>query len=207
MTKQCTHCGKENDASNQLCSNCGNPKFARTKKKFFADLPSWAYLILFIATIVSVIGGFILFTVAISSIEGFASILFLMAGYFVFIRYYTPMDEHPVYKAMAIGFFAIMGMALDQSGNYIYNLPFQSIFCDSNERLHRDIRVTHRKPGSTEFTQDFQCYNDGAEKPERGRQISLFRILGIRFLEYVGIGYLLIWIGKIRKKIYNKRHK
>lgn len=203
MTKHCTHCGKENDPSEHLCTKCGNPTFTPSKMKSRFDLPSWAYLILFIAAIVCVIGGFILFTVAISSIEGFASILFLIAGYFAFIRYYAPMDEHPIYKAMAIGFFALMGMALDQPGNYIYNLPFQYTFCDSNEKLLRDMRVTHRKPGSTEFTQDFQCYKDGLEQ---GRRISLFGILGIRFLEYVGLGYLLIWIGMLRKgKVASKK--
>ncbi len=197
MTKQCTHCGKENDASIQNCINCGNPTFTPSKRKSRFDLPSWAYLILFIGAIVGVIGSFILFTVAISSIEGFASILFLIAGYFVFIRYYTPMDMHPAYKAMAIGFFALMGMALDQPGNYIYNLPFQFIFCDSNESLHREVRVTHHKPGSTEFTQNFQCFKDGEEN---GRRINILGIIGIRFLEYVGIGYLLIWIGKMKKR-------
>ncbi len=197
MTKQCTHCGKENDSSIQNCTNCGNPAFTPCKRKSRFDLPSWAYLILFIAAIVCVIGGFILFTVAISSIEGFASILFLIVGYFVFIRYYAPMDEHPIYKGMAIGFFALMGMALDQPGNYILNLPFQYVFCESNEKLHREVRVTHRKPGSTEFTQNFQCFKDGEQK---GRRINIFGMIGIRFLEYVGIGYLLIWMGRIKKR-------
>jgi hypothetical protein len=46
MTKQCTHCGKENDTSIQNCINCGNPTFTTSKGKSRFDLPSWAYLIL-----------------------------------------------------------------------------------------------------------------------------------------------------------------
>jgi hypothetical protein len=194
MNKICKHCGKENDESIRNCIYCGNPIFA-SKKDFFSRLPSWMYIIFFLATIIGVIGGFILFTVAISYLEGFASILFLIVGFFFFIKYYSPSYENPLSKALIIGFFSLMGMALDQPGNYIFNLPIQYTFCESNESLNRNVNVSHHKPGSTEFTQDFRCFKN---EDEQGRRINLFGIIGIRFLEYLGIGYLFLWIGKMR---------
>ena len=172
---------------------------------WFKRLPSFAWIILFILGIAALIGGIILLFYALSNIEGFASVLMIVIAWLV-IRFMSSDDTgsdsstgQRLALAGAITFFALMGMAIDQPGNYVYNRPIQWFLCPSGTELHRGVDVSHPVPGRTDITQDFTCVdpreNVVVDSPAMGG------VIAIRFIEYVLLAYLLIALNRVYRRI------
>jgi hypothetical protein len=163
------------------------------------------WIILFVVGIAALIGGIILLFYALSHIEGFASVLMIVIAWLVIRFGSSGGEETPssvgqkLVVAGVITFFALMGVAIDQPGNYVYNRPIQWLFCPSGSELHRGVNVTNPVPGQTNVTQDFTCVdpreNVVVDSPPMGG------VLAIRFVEYVLIAYGLIAVNRVYKRI------
>jgi hypothetical protein len=171
----------------------------------FSRLPSFVWIILFVLGIAALIGGIILLFYALTNIEGFASVLMIVIAWLV-IRVGTgnsvPTESSSSQRlivAAAITFFALMGMAIDQPGNYVYNRPLQWFFCPSGTELHRGVDVTHPLPGRTDVTQDFTCVdpreNAVIDNPSMGG------VIITRFVEYVLVAYGLIALNRLYLRV------
>jgi len=86
-------------------------------------------------------------------------------------------------------FFALTGASIDQTGNFIYNTPVEICLCENGTTLNRDENILNPLPGTTYIEQDFTCF-DKMGNP--AKQLNLFAILGVLFIEYILLGYLLI---------------
>lgn len=201
--KTCHHCQKENPDDFNYCRYCGAEIAtiqANKPKNVWKRIPSWAWIIIFVAGIAgglfAIIGSF----VAISTIEGVASMLFLVLGVIGFglVPLRKPEQTGSVARAIGLSFFALMGATIDQTGNYIYNKPIEICMCEAGTTLDRNENVSNPLPGTTYIEQDFTCY-DKMGNPVK--QLNLFAILGIRFIEYVILGYLLIALRTFAWKI------
>jgi hypothetical protein len=178
-----------------------------TSTSIWNRLPSFVWIILIVGGIIALILGVIGTFYALSSIEGVASVLMLVVAWVV-IRTgssYSPKATEQqssgssIVTAMGISFFALMGLAIDQTGNPIYNQPIEWFFCPSGTELHRGVDVTNPRPGETVVTQDFTCVERGREAIVK--QIGMFEVMGTRFVEYVLIGYLLIGLSRLYSRI------
>jgi hypothetical protein len=181
-----------------------------SKSSFFNRLPSFVWIILFVLGIAALIGGIIVLFYALSNIEGFASVLMLVVAWGV-IRFgssdtvssvTTALPGQGLVTAVGITFFALMGLAIDQTGNYVYNRPIEWFFCPSNTELHRGIDVSHPTPGRTDVTQDFTCV-DPRENVVMDRP-GIGEVMGTRFVEYVLIGYGLIALNRLYIRIRSR---
>ncbi len=90
-----------------------------------------------------------------------------------------------------------MGMAIDQTGNIIYNQPL-ALFCPDGTTYSRSVATYHPLPGRTDFVQNFQCLAAEGKSPY---DIPIGIVIGIRFMEYVFIAYFLLGIRFVIKKI------
>jgi hypothetical protein len=184
---------------------------------FFSKLPSIVWVILLPLGLIAFIGSIILIFNLVATVEGVASIIFLIIGFLTIggasaTTKFSGISEGKASGAgfaVAVGivFFAIMGMAIDQPGNYIYNKPVEWVYCQNGTSLSRGVDVTHPLPGRTDITQDFSCKDtNGVNKYE----INMFGLLGIRFVEYVLIGYGLIGLHRLinilRQKLWQKQY-
>lgn len=175
-----------------------------TKK--MPQLPSIVWVLLFVGGIILLIGGIITIFTLVFSVEGIASLIFIIIG----LAYvFSPTDKLSNLKvdsfaqAIGIGFFALMGMAIDQTGNFIYNYPFQ-YFCPEGTTLNRTVDVTHPLPGRTDMTQDFSCFDKDGEFVDR---IGLGPIIGVRFVEYLVLAYVFIALRNIKNKVSKVSHE
>lgn len=188
----CNNCKKKNPDDFQYCRYCGNHlvlQQVQKRKKIWQRLPSWALIILAVAGIVLFIIGIQVFFIGVTSVSGFASILFLIGGIFLFGLFRKSKPEISTgVKAIMIGFFAFMGATIDQTGNYLYNKPVELICCPDNTSLYTRSETSNPLPGTTYVQQDFTCY-DAQNSPVK--KINMFAVLGIRFIEYMLLGYLL----------------
>jgi hypothetical protein len=201
--KTCDHCRKENPDDFKHCRNCG----ARLEdvsidkpKSWRKRIPSWAWILIFVAGIAGIIFAIIGSFIAISTIEGVASLVLLIAGLIGFgiIPLRKPEQTAAIGRAVGLSFFALMGATIDQTGNYFYNKPIELCMCANETTLDRDENISNPLPGTTYIEQDFTCY-DKMGNPVK--QLNIFAILGIRFLEYVILGYLLIGLRNVIWKI------
>lgn len=200
------HCNKENPDDFNNCRYCGallRGIAPVNTKSFWKKLPSWAWIIIFIGGIVLIIGIIIGSFVAIATIEGVASLILLTAGMagFGVIPLRKPEASRAMLRGIGLAFFALMGASVDQTGNYIYNKPVELCFCEQGTSLIRDENVSNPLPGTTYIQQDYTCY-DKAGIPVK--KINMFAVIGIRFVEYVLVGYLLLGL---RKLIWNYKNK
>lgn len=193
--KICSHCNKKNPDATNYCLKCGNDmKFIvaiPARKSIWSMLPSWAWIFIGLAAIALflaiIIGGF----VALATIEGVASILLLAAGIICFgVFSGKPATWPAVMRAIGVGFFALMGATIDQTGNLIYNKPVEMCMCQKGAELQRRTITSHPLPGRTDMTQDFACVKDG----KIVETLNVFPIFGIRFLEYMLLAYLLLGV-------------
>jgi hypothetical protein len=163
------------------------------------------WIILFILGIAALIGGIFLLFYALGNIEGFASLLMIVIAWLV-IRFMSSDGEETsssagqkMVVAGVITFFALMGVAVDQPGNYVYNRPIEWFFCPSGTGLHRGVDVTHPLPGRTDVTQDFTCVdsleNFVVDSPPLGG------VILVRFVEYVLVAYGLIALNRLYRRI------
>lgn len=164
------------------------------KRSFWSRLPSWAWIFIGLGAIALFIGIIIGGFVGLATIEGFASSIFLIVGVICFRVFSgTPPSKIPLVRAIMVGFFALMGATVDQTGNYVYNKPVEMCMCPTGSSLNRTTDVSHPLPGRTDMTQEFTCVENGKEV----KWLDMFPIMGIRFLEYMFLAYLLIglrWI-------------
>ncbi len=127
--------------------------------------------------------------------EGFASILFLIAG----IAFYKTSQKNLLFEhyGFIIGFiffFAILGMVFDGAGNFVYNKPIENL-CPAENELVRDVKFVENYDGEDSILHQFSCFS----MPENKiiYQIPRWKTLGIRFLEYILIGMIFVgfyWI-------------
>ncbi|MEP7103325.1 MAG: hypothetical protein ABI721_01275 [Candidatus Dojkabacteria bacterium] len=172
-------------------------------KNIVSNLPSIAWVILLPLGIFALIGGIIFLFFIISSVEGAASVIILIAGIFV-IRGSDSINVKGVKEkssgfmvGVGIVFFALMGMAIDQPGNFIYNKPIEVLFCPAGTYLSRDQIVSHPLPERTDITQDFDCVDSTGNA---ATSIDMWNVILVRFVEYVIIGYILIGLNKLFSK-------
>ena len=206
--KVCARCKKSNPDDAKYCIRCGNhlseantlkpvSKIAWVKK---IPVLGWILIgvVVLAAGLIFIIGSFW----AVATVPGVASVIFLIAGFFLFGVYRRGnFTGNKIFRAVAIGFFALMGACVDQTGNQVYNAPLGVIACPAGTSLGRFANVDHPYAGSTIITQDFSCYTATGD---RVKTIDMFAIMGIRFAEYIVIAYLLImlrWlVNRIRKR-------
>ena len=169
------------------------------------------WIILIVVGIAALIGGIIGLFYGLSSIEGFASVLMIVVAWLV-IRFGSSVSAEtassPGQKLVTAGmitFYALMGVAIDQPGNYLYNRPIQWFFCPSGTELHRGIDVSHPLPGRTDVTQDFTCVdpreNVVVDSPSMGG------VIASRFVVYVLVAYGLIALNRVYMRIRRRRRE
>lgn len=165
--------------------------------KYKNSIPSWLWVFILLFGILLVIAIPIVFIYVLSHYEGVASIIFLVIGWFVFGAFAKSEKKNSLILGGAIGFFALMGMAIDQTGNRVYNQPL-AFSCPAGTTFGRTVSTLHLLPGQTDFIQNYECFN---EKGESVYTISIGMVLLTRLVEYILIGYLLLGLRKLIFKI------
>jgi hypothetical protein len=168
--------------------------------KWTEKIPSFLWIPIIIGGIALFIGGVLAIFYGFGYVEGFGSLIMLVLGWIGF-RIGNKSDEKDVGKfgvAIGITFFALMGLALDQTGNFIYNQPLEWIFCPANSDLVRETIKGSARGGGVTLNQSFTCVTQTGEIV---RQISMFEHLGFRFVQYVLLGYILLGLNRLYSKI------
>jgi len=168
--------------------------------KYKDKIPSWLWLILILLGVLLVIAIPAGFIYLISHFEGIASIIFLMIGWYVFGNFAKSEKRNSFILAGAIGFFALMGMAIDQPGNIIYNQPL-ALTCPAGTTYSRSVFTRNPLPERTEFVQKFQCFDKNGKS---AYTIPVGIVLLTRLGEYILLGYLLLGIRIIIFKLKKK---
>jgi hypothetical protein len=176
---------------------------------FARQLPSIVWVFLLPLGVITFIGSIIFIFTTLATVEGVASLIFLALG----LAYVRGAIKQPQSNkstrgdafatAISISFFALMGMAIDQPGNFIYNKPIEVVACPANTSLTREVIVSNPLPGRTDMTQDFTCV-DAANKPIE--RVSMFTVIAVRFVEYVFLGYLLLGVAKLGRQLKTSNH-
>lgn len=171
--------------------------------KWSDKIPSFLWIPIFIGGIALFIGGMLAIFYGFGYVEGFGSLVILVLGWLGF-RAGNNSDKSEVGGsfgvALGITFFALMGMALDQTGNFIYNQPMEWIFCPENSELMRETIRRGARGGGVSLSQNFSCV---AQTGEIVRQLGMFEHLAYRFVQYVLLGYVLLYASRIYGKIKN----
>lgn len=164
------------------------------------QLPSFVWVILIPIFFIVLIVGIILTFTALATVEGFASIailivtiLILRGASIVDFKDAKPPKDSAFALAAGICFFALMGIAIDQPGNVIYNKPIEILFCPAGTYLYRGTDISHPLPGRTDITQDFRCINE----TETVAYVGIGEVIVTRFFEYVLIGYALVYLNRL----------
>ncbi|MBS1792572.1 MAG: hypothetical protein JSS81_01890 [Acidobacteria bacterium] len=165
--------------------------------KLTGKIPSFLWIPLIVGAVALSIGAIWIFFYGIGYVEGFGSLILLVLGWIGFRigNRSDGIESRGFAVALGITFFAMMGMALDQPGNFIYNRPLEWLFCPPDAELVRETIRRGLRGGGVSLTQDFACVARGTEQVVR--QISGFEHFGIRFLEYVALGYLLLALSRL----------
>lgn len=204
--KSCTYCKRDNPDDSSYCRYCGNPiqdAPIHHNHSIWKKLPSWAWILIIVGSIAALIAILIGSFVGIATIEGFASIILLALAVIGFglIPLRKPEKPGAFARALGLSFFALMGATVDQPGNPVYNKPVEMCFCEEGTSLDRDEDVSNPLPGTTYIQQDFTCFD---KQGNPVKQINMFAVMGIRFIEYVIIGYILIGLRLLVWNIKNK---
>ncbi|HEY0049345.1 MAG TPA: hypothetical protein VGB68_08685 [Pyrinomonadaceae bacterium] len=170
--------------------------------KFSEKIPSFVWISIIVAAVALFIGAIMGGFYALAFVEGFASLILLLCGWAAFrAGNNSPQLESSSFGiALVISFFALMGMSLDQPGNYFYNKPVEWIFCPAESRLERGVISTGTRGGrGVSVSQNFTCAAD--QSGEVLRKISTFEQLAVRFFEYVLLGYVLLGLSRVYTRI------
>lgn len=162
----------------------------------FSRLPSIVWILIFIGAIVGFIGAIIGSFYVMTHVEGVVSLIFLIIGYFVFKGLSSEMVQGGVGSfmvAVAVTFYALMGMALDQTGNAFFNYPIHYM-CPAGTHFNREVVTLHPLPGRTDVVQNFSCVNASGSKVTR---IDMLQLIGLRFIEYVLIAYAFLYFHRV----------
>lgn len=201
--RKCINCSKENPDDASYCYKCGHYLPASTlatpppapRKTWYSRIPVLGWIVLGLLAIAGFLGLMIGGFWAVATVEGIASIIFLAVGVFLFGVYRKGVfTRNKVFRAIAIGFWALMGASVDQTGNYFYNYPVGMIECPQGTYISRTANVDHPHAGETLITQNFNCYNaeGGIEKT-----VNTFAMMGYRFIEYIILAYILIGLRQL----------
>ncbi|HEX8250300.1 MAG TPA: hypothetical protein VF599_19155 [Pyrinomonadaceae bacterium] len=170
--------------------------------KFSEKIPSFVWILIIVGGIALFIGAIIGVFYGLAFVEGFASVILLACGWGAFrAGNNSPNLESSSFGiAIVISFFALMGMSLDQPGNYVYNKPMEWIFCPSESRLERGVMSVGTRGGrGVSVSQNFTCVSETGG--EILRKISTFEQLAFRFFEYVLLGYILLGLSRVYTRI------
>jgi hypothetical protein len=169
--------------------------------KYLKNLPSFVWIIIFLFGIIGLIGGIILVFTGIATVEGIGSLVILIVG---LVIAWNSGGENigSIGKASVILFFALMGLAIDQTGNFLYNKPIELIYCPPGTTLTREAIITNPLPGRTDINQDFNCVDHDKEFVAG---VDVGSVLLVRFIEYVIIGYLLDFVRVVKHKFTKGR--
>jgi hypothetical protein len=166
------------------------------------QLPSIVWIFIFAGGIVVLIGGIVGLFYLLSHVEGFGSVLMVVIAWGIIrLGSQTPTPNKASYPvggwvtALGIIFFALMGVAIDQTGNFLYNKPIEWLFCPSQTELRRDVAITNPMPGQTNIAQEFSCVESKENQVVKG--VDAFKVLAVRFVEYVLIGYVLLGLNRV----------
>jgi hypothetical protein len=168
-----------------------------------SKIPSFLWIPIIIGAIALFIGGSYAIFYGFTFVEGFSSILLLVLGWFGFRICQRSEDLHKygaLGTAAGITFFALMGMALDQPGNVLYNKAIECVYCPENSGLERESVSRGLQGGGVQVSQKFECID--REGGEVVRRINMFELLAVRFGEYVVIGYLLLGVSRVYSRLY-----
>ncbi len=158
-------------------------------------IPSFLWIPIIVGAVALFIGGMLAVFYGFGYVEGFGSLIILVLGWLAF-RVGNNSDDLEVGSfgvALGITFFALMGMALDQTGNFIYNKPMEWIFCPENSELTRETIQRGARGGGVTLSQNFACVASGGEVT---RKITMFEHYAFRFIEYVVLGYILLGLSR-----------
>jgi hypothetical protein len=173
--------------------------------KWSEKIPSFLWIPIIVGGGALIIGGMLAGFFALGYLEGFASILLLIAGWYGFRAGNNSPELNAGSLGIAVGitFFALMGMALDQTGNYLYNKPIEWIFCPAETELVRETIKRGARGGGVSLSQSFNCVaeNGGAVV----RSVGFLEFLGVRFFEYVLLGYILLYLSRFYGWLRRKR--
>lgn len=203
--KTCTNCLRSNPDDYNYCRYCGaDIRYAEPEKSrsIWKRLPAWVWVILMVGGIIGIwfllVGSFL----AITTIEGVASMVLLILGAIGFgvVPLRAPDGDNRIARGIGLAFFALMGASLDQTGNTLYNKPVEYFLCPPETGLDRKEMVSNPLPGTTYVTQDFTCYDTEGKAV---LTLNVFKILGIRFVEYFILGYILLGLRFVFWRIKN----
>lgn len=172
--------------------------------KWTEKIPSVLWIPMIIGGIALFIGAIWVIFYGFGFVEGFGSIIMLILGWIGFriCNNSDGLKESGLSVAIGIICFAIMGLAFDQTGNFIYNQPLEWVFCPENSELLRETIKSGTRTGGVRLNQDFSCV---AQSGEILRKISMFEHLAVRFVEYVLLGYVLLYLSRIYAGIFKKK--
>lgn len=165
--------------------------------KWTEKIPSFLWIPIIVGAIALFIGGSFAIFYGFGYVEGFGSLILLILGWIGFRigNNSDGLETGSLAVAFGITFFALMGMSLDQTGNYFYNKPLEWIFCTENSELMRETIKRGGRKGGVSLSQNFACVAADGEKVLR--EISGFEHFGFRFLQYVVIGYILLGLSRL----------
>ncbi|MGL5831417.1 MAG: hypothetical protein ACRCZE_04705 [Candidatus Altimarinota bacterium] len=168
------------------------------KESLINKIPTILWVIIIPAVLFGGIAGIIATFWALATVEGVASIALIVAAILV-VHFenkvkVTGQKPNKLITAIAISFFALMGMSVDQPGNFLYNKPLGWAFCPSQTNLERYVDISNPLPGTTYVIQEFRCVDDSGKKV---KELGMTDLMLGRFVEYVLIGYALIYLNKL----------
>ena len=173
--------------------------------KWIEKVPSFVWILVIVTAIALFIGAMIGGFYAITHIEWVGTILMLLCGWGC-LRFGANSPEiksdsalGKVGLAILITFFAMMGVALDQTGNFIYNKPLEWIFCPADSELTRDVVRRAARGGGVSVEQKFTCVAENGGQVRR--TIGMWETLLFRFFEYVVLGYALLGLSRLYSRI------
>jgi zinc ribbon protein len=211
--RKCTNCSKQNPDDASYCLKCGNylpgsgitQQPVKTRAKWYSRIPVLGWIALGVLALAGFLGIMIGGFWATATVEGFASVIFLVIGVLLFGVFRKGVfSKNSFFRAIAIGFWALMGACVDQTGNYFYNYPVGLIECSRGNVLSRHADVDHPYAGKTVITQDFNCYTpSGAIE----KTVNSFAMMGYRFIEYIILAYLLIWLRQMVNYFRQRKHR
>lgn len=173
--------------------------------KWTEKIPSFLWIPIIIGAIALFIGGSFAIFYGFGYVEGFGSLILLVLGWFGFRVGNNSDGSETGTLAVAFGitFFALMGMALDQTGNFLYNKPIEWIFCPKNSELMRETISRGVVGGGVSLSQSFVCADQNSGQILR--KISGYEHFGVRFLQYILLGYILLGLSRAYSKIKSFR--
>ena len=164
-------------------------------------LPMWLTALLVLLGALAGIALIILTVVSIAAVEGFATLIFLIVNILIFIvwplRHKTKANLNGA-LGIAFIFMAFMGAVIDQAGNPVFNKPVGWCMCEQGESFTRGVTVSEVGT-KTIYQQDFRCHK---VPTDAGKPVSMFAVIGIRFVEYIA---LILFLVLIQRQIWQWR--